>query len=206
MACLLRRYPASLARPNPRSTRFHSRATRSYDQAAELYQYALHIDNGDTGITRKAAECQLIAGHDSAAAELFVKIYECDREHNLDYLAKAGHLFGTCGLSSKAVKALTGYSDRRSDDVQAVMALARILYGGKDYRKVISLLKGPLGSPSAGPEMRLLAAQSYCAINRYQAAAPLLFSLQEQLPDSPRVTSYHRWCMKTRATSKRLPR
>ena len=160
---------------------------RQYGNAIAMYDRALRFDGYNAEIMLKMSTSQLIAHRETGAAETYLRIFESDREHYLDYAAKAGRLFSKYGITEKAIKAYTLYLERRRPaDREVQRELARLLFSEKNYSGVIALLREQTASADDSREVMRMAAESYCATGQYQASTPILSSLVALEPNNPR--------------------
>jgi tetratricopeptide (TPR) repeat protein len=153
-------------------------ALKNWKSAVRAWEKALGFDEKSPRIITKIASGLLTTGNDSLAAEYFVSLFGIDPKVHAASLARAGLLFVKCKAWDRASKSFDTYLRAGNSDNEVILSYARILFIEKNWKKVIDLLE-PFGeSPSATEEVLLMLARARCETGEFDAAKPVLVSLQ----------------------------
>jgi tetratricopeptide (TPR) repeat protein len=142
-------------------------------QAAAKTGMKATVDKIATALEQTAVE-QFQSGRDSLGAATCIKVYDLDNSAYKEFLLKAGNGFANCGAASKAQKAYETYLEKFGADQRALVGLASIVYGAKNYAKAAELLKQAPLAVASQERLCMMLAESDFAIGQFDETVSIL--------------------------------
>lgn len=144
------------------------------NEAINSYNKCLSFEPTNQNALINLSDTYIKAGKDSAAAEIFIKLFNIDASKYSSNLANAGHIFFKLKLYDKAVTTYSLFLDKNFSDFSVNVGFATIMYSKNDHVKVISLLKTIDGTWLKDDTVLTMLADSYFKTKQYAQALPHL--------------------------------
>lgn len=154
------------------------------DKAILSYNKCLSFEPANQNALLNLSDAYIKAGKDSAAAEIYIKLFNIDNAKYSANLANAGHIFSKLKLSDKAIYAYSLFLTKNFSDFSVNVGYATIMYSRNDYNKVTSLLKSINGSWLKDDNVLTMLSDSYFKTGQYALAIPHLSNLLSLNPEN----------------------